>query len=379
MAPDPVPHPKGAAQRIEATVRALGAAGASVVLVTPDGGRALAGVDHRPVDVGSGGFLERALAFREAAARAVRREAPDVVWFRSPWEGVPLVLSGLPAVYEAHGFPSVELPSHYPALRRSPATLDRLIAEEGLLLHRAGLLVTPSQTGRSFLQMRGVHPSRIRVVPNAVELPPDVAPAVPGVPFVLGYLGTLAPWQGLGTLVEALGRLKGRLQVRLRVVGTRKGPWARELRLLARAAGVRSLVELEGPVEPADVPAFLAACHACVAPLPDDPRNSLQGCCPIKILEYLAAGRAVLASRVRPVEEILTQGETGWLVRPGSPLALAEGILALASRPEEVERLGRNGRALVEAQWGRERFGAAVAGVWGEVSGSRGSLRPHGR
>lgn len=371
MAPDPVPHPKGAAQRIEATVRALAAAGASVTLMTPDGGRRLAWVDHRPVDVGSGGFLERALAFREAAARAVRSEPFDVVWFRSPWEGVPLALSGRPAVYEAHGFPSVEMPSHYPALRRAPETLDRLIAEENLCLHRARMLVTPSQTGRSFLQMRGVRPERVRVVPNSVVLPPP-APVAPEPPFVLGYLGTLAPWQGLGTLVEALGRLKGRLDVRLRVVGTRKGPWARDLRLLSRAAGVRSLVTLEGPVEPAEVPAFLAACHVCVAPLPDDPRNSLQGCCPIKVLEYMASGRAVLASRVRPVEELLTHGETGWLVRPGSPLALAEGLRALASQPSERERLGRNARAFVEARYGRERFDAAVAAVVRELNGSTG-------
>lgn len=362
MAPDPVPHPKGAAQRIEATVRALAAAGASVVLATPDGGRTLPGVDHRPVPVGTGDFLPRVLAFREAAAALVQDVAPDVVWFRSPWEGVPLALSGRPAVYEAHGFPSVELPSHFPPLRSAGSALDRLVAEENLCLHRARLLVTPSQTGRTFLQMRGVAPARIQVVPNSVVL--DAwSPAVPGVPLVLGYLGTLAPWQGLGTLVEALGRLKGRLQVVLRLVGTRKGPWARDLRLLCRAAGVRSLVSLEGPVEPSEVPAFLAGCHVCVAPLPDDPRNSLQGCCPIKILEYMAAGRAVLASRVRPVEEILTHGETGWLVRPGSPVALAEGILALASRPDLLVELGARARACVETSWTRPAFDARVAEV----------------
>ncbi len=375
MAPDPAPHPKGAAQRIEATVRALAAAGVRVTLLTPagPGGRALAGLDHRTVALPHEGFLDRALAFRNAAEALVRLESPDLVWFRSPWEGVPAVLEarrrGIPAVYEAHGFPSVELPAHHPGLRAREATLDRLVAEENMVLHGSTLVVTPSRTGRTFLQVRGVRPERIRVVPNSVSMdrfPPPV-PADPGLPFRLAYLGTLAPWQGLGTLVEALGRLKGRLEVRLRVVGTRKGHWLRDLRSLVRALGVRALLEVEGPLEAEQIPAFLAEAQVCLAPLPEDPRNSLQGCCPIKILEYLAAGRAILASRVRPVEEILEHGRTGWLVRPGSPLALAEGILTLASRPDLVASLGRQGRAEAEARWDRPGFDGAVARVLDEL------------
>ena len=374
MAPDPVPHPKGAAQRIEATVRALLAAGAEVTLLTPAGpeGRVLEGVDQRCVPLPGDGFLERALAFRQAAADRLREAPPDVVWFRSPWEGVPAVLEarrhGFPAVYEAHGFPSVELPAHYPALRFRDDTLDRLIAEENLVLRGARLLVTPSRTGRSFLELRGVEPGRIRVVPNSVLLErfPDPAPPRPGLPLQVAYLGTLAPWQGLGTLLEALRLCKGRLEVRLRLVGTRKGPWLRDLRHQARAAGVGSMLEVEGPVDPAGVPAFLAQCQVGVAPLPDDPRNSLQGCCPIKLLEYLAAGRAVLASRIRPVEELLEHGRTGWLVRPGSPRALAEGLEVLASRPDLLEALGRNGRAEAVSRWSRETFNRAVAALLAE-------------
>jgi len=136
------------------------------------------------------------------------------------------------------------------------------------------------------------------------------------------------------------------------------------------------MLEVEGPLAPEQIPAFLAQSQVCLAPLPDDPRNSLQGCCPIKILEYLAAGRAVLATRVPPVEEILEHGRTGWLVRPGSPSALAEGLLTLAARPDLVEALGRNARAEAEACWDRPRFEAAVAAVLGEL---RSSLRPQGR
>jgi len=379
MAPDPAPHPKGAAQRIEATVRALAASGAQVTLLTPagPGGRTLAGLDHRCVALPHEGFLQRALAFREAAGALIRQESPDLVWFRSPWEGVPAVLEarrrGIPAVYEAHGFPSVELPCHHPGLRSREATLDHLVAEENGVLHGSTLLVTPSRTGRTFLQVRGVHPERIRVVPNSVDLDrfPDFSAPPAGLPLRLAYLGTLAPWQGLGVLLEALGRLKGRLELRLRVVGTRKGPWLRDLRAGVRALGVRGMLEIEGPLDAQQIPAFLAEAQVCLAPLPDDPRNSLQGCCPIKILEYMAAGRAVLASRVRPVEEILEHGRTGWLVRPGSPLALADAILALANRPDRVAHLGLQGRLEAQSRWGRAGFDQAVAGVFEELRTGR--------
>ena len=384
MAPDPVPHPKGAAQRIEATVRALTSAGARVTILTPAGpeGRVLDGLDHRTVALPQEGFLQRALAFREAAQELLIREPPDLVWFRSPWEGVPAVREawrrGTPAVYEAHGFPSVELPAHHPGLRTREKTLERLVLEENMLLQGSDLLITPSRTGRLFLQRRGVPPGRIRVVPNAVRLErfPEPAPPAAELPLRLAYLGTLAPWQGLGTLVEALAHLKGRLEVRLRVLGTRKGVWFRELRSLIRALGVRGMLELEGPLAPEQVPAFLAQSQVCLAPLPDDPRNSLQGCCPIKILEYMAAGRAVLATGVPPVEEILEHGRTGWLVRPGSPSALAEGLLTLAARPELVEALGRKARAEAEACWAHPRFEAALAAVLDEL---RTSLRSQGR
>jgi glycosyltransferase involved in cell wall biosynthesis len=384
MAPDPVPHPKGAAQRIEATVRALTSAGARVTILTPAGpaSRVLDGLDHRTVALPQEGFLQRALAFREAAQELLTREPPDLVWFRSPWEGVPAVREawrrGIPAVYEAHGFPSVELPAHHPGLRTREKTLERLVAEENMLLQGSELLITPSRTGSLFLQRRGVPPGRIRVVPNAVRLErfPEPAPPAAELPLRLAYLGTLAPWQGLGTLVEALAHLKGRLEVRLRVVGTRKGVWFRELRSLIRGLGVRGMLEVEGPLAPEQVPAFLAQSQVCLAPLPDDPRNSLQGCCPIKILEYMAAGRAVLATRVSPVEEILEHGRTGWLVRPGSPSALAEGLLTLAARPELVEALGRKARAEAEAGWAHPRFEAALAAVLGEL---RTSLRSQGR
>jgi len=353
MAPDIVPHPKGAARRIAATVRALAHHGAHVALLTPQRAPGLEGgpgVEHHPIDVGDGNYLDRMLSFRRQAAPWVRR-GWDVVWFRSPWEGMAAARerSGARLVYEAHGFPSIELPSHFPALRGDERLLDLLQDEETEVLSRADAVITPSRTGRGALRARG-RTAGVFVVPNAVDVEQFPLGAATGVtqagcPLRLAYLGTLAPWQGLGTLFEALALLRGRLEARLTVAGTRKGPWARDLRALASSLRVRGMLDVVGPVDPWKVPELLSRHHACVAPLPDDPRNSVQGCCPIKILEYMAAGRAVLSTRVRPVEEILTHGETGWLVRPGSAHALAQGIAWLAAHPAEAAGLGGRRRS----------------------------------
>lgn len=404
-APDPVPFPKGSATRIEATVRALTAAGARVVLLTPHAGggmpppssragetvppeaeriprlEGIPGLTHHPVSIGGGtvNFLDRMLAFREAVATWMRSEPWDLIWFRSPWEGVAALREGRQRggrlVYEAHGFPSVELPFHYPRLLSHPALLDKLIDEEAMLLGGADLVITPSATGRTYLRARGVPSPRIRVVPNSAEAVPaaEASEPLPSPPWQLLYVGTLAPWQGLGTLIEAMALARGAPDMRLRVVGTLKGPWLRELRSLASGLRVRERVELVGPVSREQLPALYAQAHVCVAPLPDDARNSMQGCCPIKILEYMASARPILATRVRPVEEILEHGRTGWLVGPGSPWALLSGLRWMTSHAEAAEEMGLRARAEVERSWNRGLFHARVEDVLRELTAS-GSL-----
>jgi glycosyltransferase involved in cell wall biosynthesis len=105
-----------------------------------------------------------------------------------------------------------------------------------------------------------------------------------------------------------------------------------------------------------DLPPVLRTAHGCVAPLAADARNTLQGCCPIKLLEYMAAGRPILATRLPVVEDILEHGATGYLVRPGSAAALADGIQWLVAHPEEREVMGARARAAALARFSPEHF-----------------------
>lgn len=370
---DPVPFPKGAATRIEATVRALTRAGAQVTLLTPQAppvpgfAARLEGLDHRPAVVEADNFLDRALKFRAHVAETLALEAFDACWVRSPWEGVPAARAGKPLVYEVHGFPSVELPAHFPRLREHPELLSRFIEEELLMLSHARHFVTPSRLGLRYLHSRGVRPERVHVIPNSVDRFPAPQEREDG-PFRALYAGTLAPWQGLDTLLEALALLKGKLDLTVRLAGTRKGPWLRQLRRHAQHLRVRSMLEILGPVVPARLDQETAQADVCLAPLPDNARNSLQGCCPVKILEYMAAGRPVLSTRIPAVEEILTHRQTGWLVRPGSPRALADGLRWLAENPAEAAGLGAQARVSVAERFSRAGFDSAVTRFLASIS-----------
>jgi len=361
LAPDPVPSPKGASVRIERTVATLRALGHDVELFTP-------------AELAPGNFLERMLAFRAAAARWLDGRRADLIQFRSIWEGVAAVgwarRTGAPAVFEAHGLPSVELPYHFPALARPAGPseerlLGKIIAEERAVIAASRALIAPSRTTARFLVRLGAAPARVAVVPNAVDcdLFSPAPPGHPGPPELadepprrLVYVGTLAPWQGLSLLLEALALLRGAGAFELHVIGPVKGAWSRGFRQLVGRLRLRAVVHVSGPMEQRDLVPALRAAHVCVAPLPADARNQLQGCCPIKLLEYMATGRPILSTRVAPVQEILDHGVTGHLVAPGSASALADGLRWMAEHAEERAALGRRARAAAVAGWGVDAF-----------------------
>ncbi len=368
LAADVVPSPKGAGVRIERTVRTLGELGHEVALCTLGAGAAdgLAGLEHQVVVAEEENALERMLHFRRAAQAWLEGQRADLVQVRGLWEGIPAVAwaraRGARLILEAHGFASIELPYHYPALSRSPELLEKLILEEGALLREADLVITHSQTGRRYLLARGVRPERIAVVANAVDaerFAPAPAPPPDEPPYRLVYVGTLSPWQGLPLLVEALARHRG-APLELEVVGPAKALWRQQLRALARRARVHEQVRLVGATTQAELVPALQRAHLCLAPLPADARNVVQGCCPIKLLEYMAVGRPILSTRVAPVEELLEHDRSARLVQPGSPLALADGIGWMLAHPVEREALGRAAREQLLARFTLGHFRVAL-------------------
>lgn len=372
---DAVPAPKGASTHILQTVSAI-ARMADVDLLTlpgpldtaclPAAGR------HLTFAPPGDNFLQRALEWGDYVARQLLAEKYQVVHVRSIWEGTPALLlqpeRRYRLVYECNGLPSIELKYHYPDVATARELVQRLRAQERALLRSAQQVLTQSRTTRTFLRAQGAPGDRIAAIPNGVDLarfasvPPYTRQAGP---FRLLYLGTLAPWQGLPFLIDALAPLAGQ-EVLLRIVGSGRKEWRKELEQRARRRGLADQVTLEAPVSPEAVPALLAEADCAVAPLAVTERNMVQGCCPIKVLEYLAAGRPILASRLPAVAEILTHETDALLYKPDKLRRLTEAIERLRHDPDLAAGLARSARETA-ARFTWDRHNQAVEEVYANL------------
>lgn len=158
------------------------------------------------------------------------------------------------------------------------------------------------------------------------------------------YLGQLHGGQYVELVLQAAVRLQASWpSVRVLIVGD--GHQRSELEHTARDLGL-SCVTFVGAIAREEVPAYVAAAEVCVAAFEATPVTACKS--PLKLAEYLAAGKAIVASEVGEVRRMI--GEAGVVVPPGDAEALADGVLRLLRNPEERCRLGRLARERSVAQ-----------------------------
>ena len=233
---------------------------------------------------------------------------------------------------------------------------------EDLNLLGAHLVVVVSDVMRDELLGRGVRGERILVNPNGVD-PDRYRPDVDGSAvrqryalgdrIVIGFIGTFGPWHGAEVLAEAFGRL---LQTdpesyeRLRLLMIGDGPGLPEARRCIEAAGVSAATVFTGRTRQEEGPLHLAACDILVAPHVPNADGSRFFGSPTKLFEYMAMGRAIVASDLEQIGQVLEHDRTGWLVPPGDVDGLVEGLLLLATDPARRARLGAAAREVVVAR-----------------------------
>ena len=353
---EPFPNAKGSGTRITQLVGGLAEAGARVTLATlaaEGDGPLPAGVIHRSLRVAEPNLLRRGLLFRDHVARLLAGLHPEVVHVRGVFEGQAALAyarhAGARCVFEVNGLGSVELPYHYPEVGRSQEFQRKLRALELSLLTGADQLLTQSHTTAAFLGDRGLPAGAwCAVIPNGAEPDDyDPAPSDPEGPLRLFYAGTLAPWQGVAELLMATRRVAREHPVTLALAGSARRRWERQLRRVLRRLKLEQSVALLGPLSREQLARRVSASDVCLAPLRRDGRNVRQGASPIKIFEYMAAGRAVISTDLPCVREIVDDERTGLLATSSRPSALADPILRLARDPELRLSLGAAARAEV--------------------------------
>jgi len=236
----------------------------------------------------------------------------------------------------------------------SATSLSRLYARATARVTLQGadrvIALTPGEATR--LARWGVPPERIRVIPNGLDLAEfrGVARRRPGAPDrdpVILYVGRIYPEQkGLDTLLEAFGAVARGNQSQLRLVGEDWGGLETVMRL-AHRAGVENRVHAPGILSRADLLAEYADADLVVLPSHFDSF-------PFVLLEAMASGLPVVATRVGGIAEVAIDGTTAVLVPPSDPPALADALGRVLADPTLAARLGAAGRQRAESySWDR--------------------------
>ena len=197
-----------------------------------------------------------------------------------------------------------------------------LRAARGLAVGRAAHLVCPSAFMRDLVLSWGVPPERVTLLPNPTPRASEVGTFEVGARPVLAFAGRLTAQKDLGRALDAMRELT---DARLLIAGD--GP---ERAQLEATAGER--VEFLGPLPRAQVLALLRAADASIL-------TSAWENFPHGVVESLAVGTPVIATRTGGVAEVVRDGENGLLVEPGDTAAFVAAVRRYLDDPELRERL----------------------------------------
>jgi glycosyltransferase involved in cell wall biosynthesis len=197
---------------------------------------------------------------------------------------------------------------------------------------------------KNVIAASGTPPEKISVVQNGVVLdryapvPPRSDPGV----LVLGFVGFVRPWHGLDTVVRAIADYPRNQAIRLTLIGD--GPARPELEQQAASLGIADRVCFTGLVDHALVPALLNDFDIAMQP------KVVAYASPLKIFDYMAASRAIVAPDQPNIREILEHERTALLFDPAVPDAMWQAVRRLIDDSELRLRLGAAARAELERQ-----------------------------
>lgn len=266
-------------------------------------------------------------------ARKLRAWAPDVVHLQGGhlWFNLALpALGGLPLVVEAHDL------EHHPGDAASAKTPEWVMNRA---FRRADRVVVHAERLRALAVDHGIAPERVDVVPLVAPGVGTAPPVRSSSPTVL-FFGRIWPYKGLGTLIEAEPALAERVPG-ARIVIAGRGENLERYRARMRRPDRYEVIE--GWISDQNRDALFARADVVVLPYLE---ASQSGVVPIAY----AHGKPVVCTDVGGLPEVVDHGRTGLVVPPGDPAALADALATVLGDPELRDRMGRAGRAKLEAE-----------------------------
>lgn len=301
-----------------------------------------------------------------AALRAVRREKPDVI--HAHWI-VPQGLVGLLAALAAPRSkrPALVCTSHGADLFALRGLLAMRL--KGCVVRRAAALTVVSTAMMAVALRLGVRAEKVRVMPMGIDARQRFAPAhgAERAPNELLFVGRLVAKKGVGHLLDAFGLVRESVaDARLTIVGA--GPLEAELRASARAHGLEAHVSFAGAVLNEDLPAYYRRVAAFVVPSVVAPDGDQEGL-GLVIGEALACECPVVASDLPAIRDLIQDGVTGLLARPGDARDLADKLLRLLRNPAAAAGFARRGRGLILERFDWQNVGQRYEELFAAVAG----------
>lgn len=303
------------------------------------------------------------VADREIAAQSVALRIGEAMECQGPFDLVyerhSLWSSAGPEFAGEQGLPSI-LEINAPLIEeqrkhRDLVDVERAFATSQAAFTRASsLAVVSEEVANAMVADFEIDPDKLYVVPNGVDtqrFSPDIPPRMPSDEFTIGFVGSLKPWHGVETLLQAFPRLQRECpNSRLLIVGD--GPMQSQLQrdYCPPDSEITSRVHWIGSVSPSEVPGYLTSLDVAVAPYPDLSDFYFS---PLKVYEYMACGVTTVASNIGQLKSMIKHRIDGFLYDPSSIAALSSTLSMLAEQSAVCKEVGRRARtrAVDEFSW----------------------------
>ena len=278
--------------------------------------------------------------------KLVNRNRPDIIYSRHSWLNSEWLIGrifSIPVAREVNGIVALDLRAQKKPWHRIPLVVVNWV--ESISLRMTDIVISPGHVLADYLVNHyRVKPGRVVETFNGVntEL---FAPAAHNGSFLrVGFVGSLWKAQGVEYFIKAIPSiLEDYPDASFLIVGD--GELKPGLEGLARALRVKKYIQFTGFVPYESVPSYINICDVMVAPFIRE-RNEKLGLSALKLCEYSACGKPIIASRI-PDLEYIEQNRIGFLVEPQSPGEIADAVCELLGNPGIATTVGQRGRDYV--------------------------------
>lgn len=299
--------------------------------------------------------------------KIIKQERPDIIHERQTFLGFAgLRLARkfkLPFVCEINAPLSTELGMYYNNFYK----LLGNIVQKNIVTNADKIIVVSNELKDYLITMYKINSNRIEVVPNGVDLE-RFNSSLDGARIrnvynlgdtpVVCFVGTLRKWHGIDTLLKAAKMIsKINPLVKFMIIGD--GPCSESLK-----NDVPDNTIFTGAIDYQKISEYLSAADILVAPYP---KMDFFYFSPIKLFEYMAAGKPIIASNIGQISEVIENMQTGILVEPGNVDDLTNNILYLINDDVLMKKLGQNARKKVENEYSWKINAERIMKIYDEI------------